>query len=215
MISKLQYITQGEQPEDHIKNLQKACASGVDWVQLRIKNSDPKQILEAAKKARTITARFQAKLIINDYYKIAKEVKADGVHLGATDACPVVVRNYLGKSFSIGGTANTLEDCKNLLAKKVDYIGLGPYQFTKTKKSLSPILGLAGYKNLLEKLQTDTPIIAIGGITLDKVSEIMKTGIYGIAVSGAITKDGTSIPMFHKILKTQNSLEQVLKIDHT
>jgi thiamine-phosphate pyrophosphorylase len=214
MISKLHYITQGVEPEDHIKNLQKACAYGVDWVQLRIKNSDPKQILETAKKARIITARFKSKLIINDYYKIAKEVKADGVHLGTTDACPVVVRNYLGKSFIIGGTANTLEDCRSLLAKKVDYIGLGPYKFTKTKMGLSPILGLASYKNLLEKLQTETPIIAIGGITLDKVSDIMKTGIYGVAVSEAITKNITSIPMFYKVLMTQNSPEHLIKIDH-
>lgn len=201
MISKLQYITQGKTTEEHLENIEKACEAGVGWVQLRLKNSDAKTILETAKKAREITTRFKAKLIINDHYKVAKEIKADGVHLGKTDECPLKVRDYLGTSYIIGGTANTLEDCRILLDKKVNYIGLGPYQFTKTKNNLSPVLGISGYRNLLEKLQTETPIIAIGGIDLVDITEIINTGIYGTAVSGAITKDITSISAFYKVLK--------------
>ncbi|MFQ3181899.1 MAG: thiamine-phosphate pyrophosphorylase [Polaribacter sp.] len=200
MIHKLQYITQGETSDDHLENIQKACVTGVSWVQLRLKNHDTKTILETAKKARAITMSFQAKLIINDHYKIAKEIKADGVHLGKTDECPLKVRAFLGASFIIGGTANTLEDCQILLDKKVDYIGLGPYQFTKTKKNLSPVLGIEGYKILLEELQTKTPIIAIGGIALEDISKIINTGIYGIAVSGAITHNLTSIAQFQEII---------------
>lgn len=207
MISKLQYITQGETPEEHLENIQKACAAGVDWVQLRLKNFDSKTILETAKKARTITTGFQTKLIINDHYKVAKEVKADGVHLGENDACPLIVGDYLGDSFIIGGTANTFEDCKILLDKKINYIGLGPYQFTKTKKNLSPVLGLEGYRKLLKELQTETPIIAIGGIALEDVSAIINTGVYGIAVSGVITNDVTSISKFYKFLNIQSIQE--------
>ncbi|WP_158837834.1 thiamine phosphate synthase [Polaribacter sp. L3A8] len=200
MIHKLHYISQGETPKEHLENIQKACVVGADWVQLRLKNSDAKTILETAKEAREITTRFKAKLIINDYYKVGKEIKADGVHLGKTDECPSKVRAFLGTSYIIGGTANTLEDCRNLLDKKVDYIGLGPYQFTKTKKNLSPVLGVEGYKKLIEELQTETPIIAIGGIALKDVTKITNTGIYGIAISGAITKDVTSIAKFQEIL---------------
>ncbi|WP_343329974.1 thiamine phosphate synthase [Polaribacter staleyi] len=200
MIHKLHYISQGETPKEHIENIQKACVAGADWVQLRLKNSDAKTILETAKEARGITIRFKAKLIINDHYKVAKEIKADGVHLGRTDECPLKVRAFLGTSYIIGGTANTLEDCRRLLDKKVDYIGLGPYQFTETKKNLSPVLGVEGYQNLLEELQTETPIIAIGGIVLEDVAKITNTGIYGIAISGAITKDVTSIAKFQEIL---------------
>lgn len=200
MISKLQYITQGETPDIHLENLQKACVAGADWIQLRLKNYDSEIILETAKKAREITNSFNVKLIINDHYKVAKAVKADGVHLGKSDACPLVVREYLGASFIIGGTANTVKDCKGLLNKKVDYIGLGPYRFTETKKNLSPVLGVAGYQKILEELQTETPIIAIGGITLKDVPEIIDTGIYGIAVSGDITKEVSSIAEFQEIL---------------
>ncbi|WP_233861386.1 thiamine phosphate synthase [Tenacibaculum piscium] len=213
MISKLQYITQGKTAQDHLDNIQTACASGAEWVQLRLKGFDPKTILETAKKARELTAHYQTRLIINDYYRVAKEVNADGVHLGKKDDCPLKVRAYLGKFYAIGGTANTLEECKVLLDKKVDYIGLGPFRFTETKKNLSPVLGTSGYKKLLEELQTETPIIAIGGITLDDVAEIVQTGIYGVAASGAITKDFTSIPVFHKILSSPSTQEQVYKMD--
>ncbi|MCD8412464.1 thiamine phosphate synthase [Tenacibaculum finnmarkense] len=213
MISKLQYITQGETAQDHLDHIQTACASGAEWVQLRLKGFDPKTILETAKKARELTAHYQTRLIINDYYKVAKEVNADGVHLGKKDDCPLKVRAYLGKFYSIGGTANTLEECKVLLEKKVDYIGLGPFRFTETKKNLSPVLGVDGYKKIIEELKTQTPIIAIGGITLDDVAPIVQAGIYGVAASGAITRDFTSIPVFHKILSSPSTQEQVYKMD--
>ncbi|GFD80275.1 thiamine-phosphate synthase [Tenacibaculum sp. KUL118] len=212
MINKLHYITQGKTPEEHLENVQRACVSGAEWVQLRLKNLDPKTILETAQKAREITSHFQTRLIINDYYKVAKEIKADGVHLGKTDTCPLKAKEYLGDLYIVGGTANTLEDCKMLLEKKVDYIGLGPYQFTETKKNLSPVLGTTGYQMLLEELKTTTPIIAIGGITIEDVSEVINTGVYGVAVSGAITQNFNSIPTFHKILKAPSTNEQVYKI---
>ena len=91
-ISKLHYISQGNTPEEHLENIQKACASGAEWVQLRLKNTSEKTVLETAIKAREITAFFQTRLIINDHYKIAKEVKADGVHLGKKDACPSIAK---------------------------------------------------------------------------------------------------------------------------
>ncbi|GFD75360.1 thiamine-phosphate synthase [Tenacibaculum sp. KUL113] len=212
MISKLHYITQGKTPEEHLENVQRACASGAEWVQLRLKNLDPKTILKTAQKAREITNHFQTRLIINDYYKVAKEIKADGVHLGKTDTCPLKAKEYLGDLYIVGGTANTLEDCKKLLEKGVDYIGLGPYQFTETKKNLSPVLGTTGYQVLLEELKTTTPIIAIGGITTENIPEIIDTGVYGVAVSGAITQNFNSIPTFHKILKAPSTNEQVYKI---
>jgi len=208
MISKLQYISQGATPEEHLENIQKACASGAEWVQLRLKKMAPKILLETAKKAREITNHFQTRLIINDYYKIVKEVKADGVHLGQSDACPLEVRKSLEKWQIIGGTANTLDDCKKLLNKKVDYIGLGPFRFTKTKEQLSPVLGEKGYLTIVEELKTDTPIIAIGGITLNDVLDLMITGVYGIAVSGEITCDFNSISKFKETINGGRAQEQ-------
>jgi len=208
MISKLHYISQGETPSAHLENIQKACASGAELVQLRLKDVEEKVVLETARKAKEITGHFQTRLIINDHYKIAAEVKADGVHLGKSDTCPTVARKALASWQIIGGTANTLEDCQELIAKKVDYIGLGPFRFTKTKDNLSPVLGENGYLTILEELKTDTPIIAIGGITLNDVLDIMITGVYGIAVSGEITRDFNSISKFKEIINGSPIQEQ-------
>ncbi|ANW97013.1 thiamine-phosphate pyrophosphorylase [Wenyingzhuangia fucanilytica] len=207
-INKLHYISQGATPKEHLENIQKACASGVELVQLRLKNLSDKKILKTALEAREITNHFQTRLIINDHYKIAKEVKADGVHLGKTDTCPTIARKELATWQIIGGTANTLEDCKNLLNKNVDYIGLGPFRFTTTKDNLSPVLGLNGYSLILEELKTETPIIAIGGITTNDVADILKTGVSGIAISGEITKDFNKIRTFHQLLQVGSSHEQ-------
>jgi len=146
MIPTLHFISQGKTPEEHLYHIQKACTAGAELVQLRLKKLPGKVVWETAKKAREITEKYQTRLIINDFYKIAAAVKADGVHLGKTDTCPTVARKELSSWQIIGGTANTLEDCETLIDKKVDYIGLGPFRFTETKENLSPVLGLNGYQ---------------------------------------------------------------------
>lgn len=209
MIPKLHYISQGKTVDEHLTNINNACTSGIELVQLRLKKFKEASILEAAEKAREITGRFQTRLIINDYYKIAKIVKADGVQLGQSDTCPSIARKHLYSWQLVGGTANTLEDCKTLLSKNVDYIGMGPFRFTLTKENLSPVLGLDGYTNILKNLDTETPIIAVGGITLDDVSDIMKTGVHGIAVSGAITTDFNRIGKFKQLIAGDEVQEKV------
>ena len=213
MIPKLHYISQGESPKVHIEHIQKACTSGAELVQLRLKNCSEKKLLKLATQAREITSHFQTRLIINDHYKIAKAVKADGVHLGKTDTCPLDARKTLYSWQIIGGTANTLDDCQTLIKKDVDYIGLGPFRFTDTKTNLSPVLGLNGYTALIDALNTKTPILAIGGITLEDVPAILKTGISGIAVSGAITQDFNRINTFNQLLNASSTLEQRYTFD--
>ena len=213
MIPKLHYISQGTTPKEHLENIQQACQSGAELVQLRLKKYSEKKILKTAKEAREITAHFQTRLIINDHYKIAKEVKADGVHLGKSDSSPTEARKHLYAWQIIGGTANTLEDCKNLLDQKVDYIGLGPFRFTKTKDNLSPVLGSNGYLTILEELKTETPIIAIGGIEIEDILDIMMTRVHGIAMSGAITRNFNTIPKINTFLKAPSTNEQVYKLD--
>ena len=208
MIPKLHYISQGSSPKEHLENIQKACASGSELVQLRLKNVSEKKILKLAKEAREITSHFQTRLIINDHYKIAKDVKADGVHLGKTDACPTMARKHLYTWQIIGGTANTLQDCETLISKEVDYISLGPFRFTTTKDNLSPLLGLNGYTAIIESLKTETPIIGVGGIITEDVTDILETGVSGIAVSGEITRDFNSIRLFNQLLKASSTEEQ-------
>lgn len=211
-LPKLHYISQGASLKEHLEHIQNACSSGAELVQLRLKHLSLKEVLATAAEAREITAHFQTRLIINDYYKIAKEVKADGVHLGKTDTDPDTARKALESWQIIGGTANTLQDCLHLIKKDVDYIGLGPFRYTTTKTNLSPTLGLEGYAHIINELQTNTPIIAIGGITVNDVLSILSTGVYGIAASGEITKNFDNINIFNTGLKHPDQLkEQVWK----
>lgn len=208
MIPKLHYISQGATPKEHLENIQKACASGIELVQLRLKKTSEKKVLNFAHEAREITGHFQTRLMINDHYKIAKEVKADGVHLGKSDVNPTVSRKYLYTWQMIGGTANTLTDCEALIAKEVDYISLGPFRYTTSKDNLSPVLGLNGYAAILDVLKTKTPIIGVGGITTADVSDLLETGISGLAVSAAITLDFNNISIFSQLLSASSTEEQ-------
>jgi len=208
IIPKLHYISQGNSAKGHLENIQKACTSGVELVQLRLKNVSEKKLLQFAKEARDITSHFQTRLIINDHYKIAIAVKADGVHLGKTDACPTLARKHLYSWQIIGGTANTLEECELLIAKEVDYISLSPFRLTPTKTDLNTALGLKGYAAISEALKTETPIIGFGGITLEDVIGLLERGISGIAVSEAITRNFDSIRLFNQLLKASSTQEQ-------
>ena len=208
MIPKLHYISQGISPKEHIENIQKACSAGAELVQLRLKNVSEKKYLKLAKEAREITSYFQTRLIINDYYKIARAIKADGVHLGKSDACPIDARKHLYTWQIIGGTANTLQDCQTLIDKQVDYISLSPFRLATTNDNSPIVLGLNGYTAIIEALKTETPIIGFGDITTKDVTDILKTGVSGIAVSGEITQDFDIIKTFNQLLSASSTDEQ-------
>ena len=208
IIPKLHYISQGNSPKEHLENIQKACTSGIELVQLRLKNISEKKFLKLSTSAREITSHFQTRLIINDYYKIAKAIKADGVHLEKSDVCPTIARKHLYTWQMIGGTANTLQDCEILLDKEVDYITLGPFRVEITKDNLNPPLGLNGYTAIIENLKTETPIIGAGGMTIKDVTDVLETGVSGITVSGEITRNFDSIKIFNQLLKASSTEEQ-------
>jgi thiamine-phosphate pyrophosphorylase len=187
----LQYISQGRTAQEHLENIENACKSGCSWVQLRLKDEDIATHLDTAIQCRNICDQYDAIMIVNDNVSVAKAALADGIHLGLSDMNPREARKILGDNFIIGGTANTLENCIQHIEDNVDYIGLGPYRHTVTKKKLSPVLGIEGYKNILIQLKNKNeaiPIVAIGGITEKDITILMQTGVSGIAVSGELTK---------------------------
>jgi len=188
-IEKLQFITHDTPSLQHCELIEKACKGGLKWVQLRIKDKPFDEWLQVAEKARHCSREHGATLIINDSVEIAQRVEADGVHLGKNDMSPLEARKILGDNAIIGGTANTFEDIQKAVDAGVDYIGLGPFRFTITKENLSPILTLEGYRKIIDackKHNITTPLIAIGGIRVEDVREILDTGMYGVAVGTAI-----------------------------
>ncbi len=188
-ISKLQYITQDSDKYPHAEQARIMFENGINWVQIRMKNDLDSEIIKQSKKALQYANKYHAKLIINDSIEITKEIGAHGVHLGLKDRSIEEAREYLGQNFIIGGTANTFEDVEIQISKGADYIGLGPFRFTSTKQKLSPIIGLEGYKNLYKNLKEHgftTPIVAVGGIEIDDIEQLIAVGLHGVAISTAL-----------------------------
>ncbi|MDO6596650.1 thiamine phosphate synthase [Oceanihabitans sp. 2_MG-2023] len=208
IIPKLHYISQGESPKELLENIQKACTSGAELVQLRIENASEKKVLKIAKEAIKITSHFQTRLIIFEYFKVAKEIKADGIHIEKIDSFTSIARKQLYPWQIIGATANTLQDCEKLIAKEVDYITLSPFKAVEMQSKHSSALGLNGFLAITEALKTETPILGFGEITTNDVADILKTGISGIAVSNAITQNFDSIKTFHQLLNASATQEQ-------
>lgn len=182
-LERLIYISQQTPAASHADNILAACEAGCRWIQLRVKNGDA---TEAALQAMDICRAYGATLTINDHPAIAKAVGAHGVHVGLQDMPVAEARAIVGPAAIVGGTANTPGDALAHGAAGADYIGYGPYRFTTTKEKLSPILGLAGYNRLMAA-RPGIPVIAIGGILLEDIPDLLETGVYGIAVSGLIT----------------------------
>ena len=192
VIDKLQYISQERGNESHLIAIEKVLKSGGKWIQLRVKDEPEETVLALAQQAMLLCAEFGAKLIVNDYPTVALHSGAFGVHLGLDDMPVSEARAILGASRCIGGTANTFEDVLKRVREGVDYVGLGPYSFTTTKKNLSPVIGLEGYKDIIDQLRRakiEIPLIAIGGIELQDIEPLLSVGVHGIAASGLLTRN--------------------------
>ena len=185
----IQFITHTNERYDYLDGVRMALEGGCRWIQLRMKDASEEEVLKTAESTRKLCRQYDAVFILDDYVELVERTDADGVHLGKNDMPIDKARRLIGKDKIIGGTANTFEDVKRIYSAGADYIGCGPFRFTTTKKKLSPILGLDGYKRIIEQMNAyriNLPVIAIGGILLPDVSDIMQTGVSGIAVSGAI-----------------------------
>ncbi len=161
----------------------RALKAGVKWIQLRDKESSRREIFEEALRLREITGNHNAVLVVNDHPDIALAVHADGVHLGQDDLPLREARKIMGKNRIIGISTHTLEQAKDAESGGADYIGFGPVFLTKTKEAGSPvgIEMLAGIKRLV-----NIPVVAIGGISPENVTAVLKTGADAVAVASAI-----------------------------
>lgn len=191
-IAEYQFITADIERHSHADLAEFACLGGASWVQVRVKDCDTQSWKTIAEEVQSICKKYNATFIINDNVHLAKELNADGVHLGRTDMPIKEARKILGNDKIIGGTANAIEEVVKLGQQGVDYIGLGPYRFTDTKKNLNTILGLEHMQFIVAEaarvLQPTIPIIAVGGIDRSDVEGIIDAGLYGCAVSAAVVQ---------------------------
>lgn len=203
----IQFITHCNDHIGYYESAMLALEGGCRWIQLRMKEASDDEVcsiaIPLAEKCRQLGATF----ILDDRVHLVKEVNAHGVHIGKNDMPVDEARAILGKDFIIGGTANTIEDVERIWHGGADYIGCGPFRFTTTKKNLSTILGLEGYENILAEMgrrNIDIPLVAIGGITLADIDAIKRTGVQGIAVSGAVLNAENPIEEMRKFVEKEN-----------
>lgn len=185
----LQFITYPSDRYNIIEQVKMVLEGGCKWIQLRMKEATDEEIKTIAEELIPLCKEADAILVIDDRVELVKNLEVTGVHLGKKDMPVAEARNLLEGGPIIGATANTAGDIFALKGIDVDYVGLGPFRHTTTKKNLSPILGLDGYRKIIKEVReagVELPIVAIGGITIDDIDDIMSTGVNGIAMSGAI-----------------------------
>ena len=200
----LQFITHYTEKYTYLDSVKIALDGGCKWVQLRIKDATDAEVLPVAVQAQRLCRDAGATFIIDDRVDMVKQIGADGVHLGLGDMPIAEARKILGEKFIIGGTANTFENVKAHYHASANYVGCGPFRFTTTKKKLSPVLGLEGYRSIVSKMKEqgiDIPIVAIGGITAEDIPQIMQTGVTGIALSGTVLRAEDPVAEMRRIIE--------------
>lgn len=188
---KLQFITHFTDRITYLDSALLALEGGCRWVQLRMKDASDEEILAVAKPLREACTAHGAIFLLDDHVELVETAGADGVHLGKNDMPINEARKILGPDKIIGGTANTFDDVVMHYRNGADYVGCGPFRFTTTKQNLSPVLGIEGYQNIITSMKQANvalPVVAIGGIIVTDIPEILQTGVSGIALSGSILR---------------------------
>ena len=163
--------------------MEKIIKSGVTFLQLREKNVTDEEFLEIAKKIKAVTDKYNVPFVINDNIWVAKEVDADGVHIGQSDMEAKKAREILGDNKIIGISAGNLEEAVAAQKNGANYIGIGAMFHTDTKTDATAIT-FEEAKKITSTV--DIPVVAIGGISKDNIMKLKGTGVDGIAVISAI-----------------------------
>ena len=199
----IQFITHQNDCIGYAEGAKMALEGGCKWIQLRMKDATDDEVRSVAAEIQPLCKQNEAIFLLDDRVELARELHADGVHLGKNDMPVDEARRVLGEEFIIGGTANTFEDIERLASQGADYIGCGPFRFTTTKKNLAPVLGIEGYRDIIENMRRAgiaIPVVAIGGITASDIDDILATGVKGIAVSGSVLTAENPVAMMRTLI---------------
>ncbi len=181
MIPKVYPITDTQiSQRTHAEQVELFAAGGATLVQLRDKHAALRAFYEAAQQAMLIARSLGVRIIINDRVDLALAVGADGVHLGQDDLPPEQARALLGTEKIIGYSTHNLKQAMEADLLPVDYLAIGPVFATSTKENPDAVVGLAGVREVKERI--NKPLVAIGGITLDHAASVMAAGANSIAI---------------------------------
>ena len=164
--------------------LDQALAGGVKAVQLREKDLCGRELFRIAEQARRLCERYHAALFINDRVDVALAVDADGVQLGKASLPVPAARALLGPSKLIGASIHSLAEGRQSEQSGADFVSFGPIYFTPSKASFGAAQGVPALARVVESLSL--PVYAIGGIALDNVGAVRRSGARGVALISAV-----------------------------
>ena len=181
MLPRVHVIT--DLPHTPPEMIDEIVHQGVDAVQVRAKHLTDRELFEFAQDV-VHTVGNRARVIVNDRLDIALAAGADGVHLGLDDMDVEQARRLAPSGFLIGGTCRNVRQARQAYAAGADYVGVGPIYPSTTKPGLPEPLGLDALTAISEIL----PAIAISGITVDRIPEVMAAGAHGVALIAAVSR---------------------------
>jgi hydroxymethylpyrimidine kinase/phosphomethylpyrimidine kinase/thiamine-phosphate diphosphorylase len=179
--------------------LEKLLPLGVKTIQLRIKDKEGVELENEIKRSVALAKKYQANLFINDYWELAIRYNAHGVHLGQEDLDTANIEMIHNSGLYLGISTHSDAEVARAHALKPSYIAFGPIFPTTSKVMSSPAQGINQLKRLRHQL-LNYPLVAIGGITLERLPEVLATHVDGIAVISAITQAEDPIAMTKKLM---------------
>ena len=184
---------------------QELAATGVRLLQYRDKSASARDLLETSRKLVLSLSSYRTSLIVNDRPDVAALAGAAGVHVGQQDLDPEQARAVAGEEMWVGVSTHSLEQFRWAAATSADYIAVGPIFATTSKAKPDPVVGL----ELIRQARplTDKPIVAIGGITLDRAASVIAAGADSVAVIRDVlcaAKPATQARRYLEILDAAN-----------
>ena len=184
--NSLYLVTEESVPLDTLLDIiQKSVAGGVDVVQLREKSSSGKLFYEKALAVKQLLQTTGVPLIINDRVDVALAIGADGVHVGQSDLPLQAVKKIIPETMIVGISAANLDEALEAERNGADYIGVGAL-FSTSSKEDAKVLPEGMFEKICE--QVSIPVIAIGGLTADRIKTLSNCKISGAAIVSAIMK---------------------------
>jgi thiamine-phosphate pyrophosphorylase len=171
--------------------IRQAVSAGLSAVQLRERDLSTREFLPLAQEIQSITTSHAISLIVNDRLDLMLALNLDGVHLRSDSLLPLPVRHLIGPRPLIGVSTHSVEDVRRANQGGADYVVFGPIFETPSKRSFGAPLGLDLLADACR--QSPIPVLAIGGITCERVRDVRRAGAHGVAVIGALLNRGDDI----------------------
>ncbi len=159
--------------------LVKAAQAGIDLVQIREKDLETRRLLELASAALQAAEGSSSQIVVNDRVDLALATGAAGVHLGTQSLPASAVRGIVPAGFLVGVSCHSTQEAENAEAAGADYILFGPIFETPSKLGCGPPLGLATLQRVAHRVKL--PLLALGGITIQRIQQCLQAGAAGIA----------------------------------